>query len=93
MFSNIGERIKLTAKVLFWVGVGACVLGGFSTLMNGIDYYDSTDVATGLITMVFGPILVWFWSMMVYGFGTLIANSNDIVDKLYESDNNKGADR
>ncbi len=88
MFSNIGGKIKMLAKVLFWIGViGSVIIGGIflisprGTATFNYSYGYSTQVSSvlaGIIFIFLGFLLSWISSMLLYGFGQLIENSDAI---------------
>lgn len=47
-------------KILFWVGIGFAVLSGIIQIVTGASspYGGGGMVLTGLLTMLFGPLLV-----------------------------------
>lgn len=68
MFSNIGGKIKATAKVSCWILI---VL--FSIM--GIIQMATNAVLAGFITIVAGALSAWVGSFVLYGFGELVENS------------------
>lgn len=88
MFSNIGGKIKLLAKVLFWIGlILSVVTGGIflisprgTATFNYSSGYSTqvSSVLAGIIFIFVGFLLSWISSMLLYGFGQLIENSEAI---------------
>ena len=83
MFNNIGGKIKGLAKFLCWLGIIACVILGVLLIMsarNGYGYTDTTTIVYGILVIVFGSILSWIGSFVLYGFGELVDNSSKLVE-------------
>lgn len=91
MFSNVGGKLKIVAVVLCWVGIVVSFVAGLDLVMVGMEQYSTTDVIGGFVVMITGAAFSWIGSLVLHGFGTLVANSEDIADKLYEDE--EGADR
>lgn len=71
MYSNIGGKIKILAKVLAWIGIIACFIVGVTLI--------ALEPALGLVgflIMILGGILSWISSFVLYGFGELVENSD-----------------
>ena len=73
MFDNISYRIKIVAKITFWLGFFASVISGVAYLIStefwdfGIMYF-----FIGVAMMVVGSFMSWATSLFLYGFGELI---------------------
>lgn len=77
MFDNIGSKIKTLAKVLTWLGIiGSCISG--ILLMAE----DEDLIAAGLLIIIFGSLISWGGSFLLYGFGQLIENSDRMVQLM-----------
>lgn len=78
MFSNIGGKIKSLA-------VCACTCGIVFSIIYGI-YIMTTlrnsHALTGLLIIIFGSLLSWIGSFVLYGFGQLVENSDTSVEML-----------
>ncbi len=82
-YDNIGGKIKSWAKWIFAVEAIAAVVGGFIIVDQ-----DEDMILLGLLVVVFGPIVAWVSSWLLYGFGQLIENS-DIIAEEYNRKNEK----
>ncbi len=89
MFKNPGGKVKSYAKVLFWIGavisilIGVFVIGtsfvraaysyngGVGTVLFGI--------LSGVIIAAIGILLSWINVLVLYAFGTLVENSDTLV--------------
>lgn len=70
MFENIGSKIKNLAIVFTCIGFVASFITGFTVMPFGIIY------------IVVGCLISWIGSMLIYGFGQLIENTDKLVNKL-----------
>lgn len=77
MFTNIGGKIKFVAAFICYLGIFASVLIGISFMSSG----DSL-VETGIIIIIVGSLSFWLGSFLLFGYGTLIENSDMIVELL-----------
>ena len=76
MFSNVGSKLKVFAKITAWIGIVICVIYGFVMLvsMEGM-------ALIGLLIMTVGSLVAWISSLVLYGFGELVENSSIIANK------------
>ena len=73
MYNNIGKKIKMLAKVIFFVEAIAAIFGGISVI--GLD----EDLAVvGILIMIVGSVFAWVSSWLLYGFGEIIDKLSDI---------------
>ena len=86
MWDNIGEKIKILAKIIAWVGIIASIIGGLILIVQGVKINQNSWngsgggllILGGLGTIIGGSILSWISSFSMYGFGELIDNSEII---------------
>ena len=75
MFDHVGEKIMDAAAALCGLGVGACVVLGIFLCFMGADSHNGEGlILAGIAVAVFGSLLSWLGSMMVYGFGEMVDN-------------------
>ena len=74
MFENIGEKIKVLAKIIFWTLASASIIVAIYLISEG--WYDDLLVLTVLFG---GPLVAWISSWFLYGFGELIDNTWEIA--------------
>ena len=67
MYDNIGEKIKLLAKIVFILEAIVAVIAGIALLAT-----DDSFAFVGLLTLFCGPIIAWVGSWILYGFGVLV---------------------
>lgn len=80
MYSNIGKKIKVLAKVLAWIGIAASVISGLGMMIASSRAGDAMAFI-GFLTMILGSLLSWVSSFVLYGFGELVENSAVIAGK------------
>ena len=83
MFSNIGETIKVLAKVAFWLAVTLCLIIGIASWI-----IEDKDFFMGMYPIVIGLFSSMGGSILIYGFGQLIVNT-DIIAEHYGRQNEK----
>ena len=74
LFSNIGSKIKNLASVIAWIGIILSVILGIVTF--------ETSAGLGFLIMIFGGLVSWIGSFILYGFGQLIENTDEIRKSL-----------
>ncbi|MGN0776854.1 MAG: hypothetical protein ACI4MM_09295 [Candidatus Ventricola sp.] len=84
MFTNIGTKIKTTAKVFAWVGIILSVLAGVALTM-------SAGFIGGIWVAIVGSLLSWVGSLALYGFGELVENSDIRTNLAVKADRQKNA--
>ena len=82
-YDNIGGKIKGWAKWIFAIEAIAAVISGFVLMAQ-----DEDMILIGLLVVVFGSIVAWVSSWLLYGYGQLIENS-DIIAEEYNRKNEK----
>ena len=63
-FFNFDEMVTpLIIKIIYWFGIVVTVLSGLGGIISGIGsrYGGGVTVIVGLLTIVFGPLLVRVW--------------------------------
>ena len=79
MFTNIGSKLKTTAKVLCWAGILLSAVFGVFMIIRGNElmqysYTRETGLnmlVTGITVLVFGPVFSWVWGLLLSVFGDL----------------------
>ena len=71
MYDNIGGKIKKLAQATFLVEALAATIFGFYMLAE-------EDPIIGITIMLFGPIVAFVGSWLLYGYGELIDKSCEI---------------
>lgn len=75
MFEEPGHKIKLTAKVLFWLSmVGAVILG----FVFGKDRYGDFAFGTFTLIVVSGAAASFVSSLVLYGIGDAIEDISNL---------------
>ena len=89
MFNNIGRKIKIVAKVFFWIGVLISIIiplvsvQSVSYSLNGYQYRTSgNNILAVILFIVIGILISWLSTIILYGFGELIERVTGIDDKI-----------
>lgn len=89
MYTNIGGKIKLLAKVWAWLGIIASVGSAIAQLVminraptggmanQGISLM---SILTAVGIVIAGTLVSWVSSWALYGFGELIAKTGEIAE-------------
>ena len=75
MFDNVGKKLKITAKVLFWV---TAIVG----TINGINLA-TEETANGLLMIPLAIFAAWVASLALYAFGDMCENIDLIRSNMY----------
>lgn len=81
MFENIGKKIKGVAQFVTWLEIVASVIVFVILVM------DKDTLGLAFAVLIVGCIGAWLSSLVLYGFGQLIDNSDLIASKI----NSEGA--
>ena len=82
-----GQKIKTLAQVLTWLGIVASVFGGIVLIVDG-----GWELQSGLLVMVGGALLSWLGSLTLYGFGQLIENTEILVRRSRDGEEDTNPD-
>ena len=77
MFENIGKKIKKLAQFYTGIGIVVSIILGIITAT-----IDPEMGLFGLILVIVGSIASWLSSLVLYGFGQLVDNTDKIVTNL-----------
>lgn len=92
LFRNIGKKIKLLTKVIFWIGVAISVIAAIVYFVLALlpQYLPfSQEFATdGIKCLIGGPIAMWLSCVTLYAFGELVDNTSEIKDRLSKMQEN-----
>lgn len=80
MFKNPGNKIQLVAELLF--GLGA-VFGSVAVFIFGILY--EIHFFLCLLYIISGLPCLYIVSLLIYGFGQLILNTQSIDEKIVDN--------
>lgn len=80
MFNNIGSKLKILAKIYCYAGISlSLIVGSVIMALGGAN--GGLAFLIGLLTVVVGSLVSWIGSFRVYGFGTLVENSDIMAEK------------
>lgn len=92
LFRNIGKKIKLLTKVIFWVGVAISVIAAIVLFVLALlpQYLPLSQefATTGIKCLIGGPIAMWLSCVTLYAFGELVDNTSEIKDRLSKMQEN-----
>lgn len=78
MFENVGNKIRMLAKVICVLGIIGSVIAGISMIAGGsqISYYSNSNVLIlpGLLVMILGSVVSWANALLLYTFGEMAEN-------------------
>ena len=77
MYSHIGRKIMVVAKIFAWIGIVASVVGGLAMMAMNSDL-----VIPGIVLAVLGSLMSWINSFLLCGFGQLVDNSDELLHEL-----------
>ena len=90
MFENIGEKIKILAKIICGIGIAISLTWGIEIMIEGKGL---NSFGEGFAVILVGSLISWISIFFIYGFGQLISNSDKIVKNIDKKDlNNKDTD-
>ncbi len=82
MFKNIGNKIKIFAKVICFLGIGLSVVYGIIMLTvfaaKGMGAFSS--ILASILLIALFSLLAWVGSFTIYGLGQLVDNSDKLVE-------------
>jgi hypothetical protein len=87
MYNNVGRTIKFVAKILFGIGIGVSFFIWIALLSVGLADAETAVIFYSLIALVSGLFISWITSLLLYGFGQLIENT-DTLARWDKEDNN-----
>ncbi len=76
MFDRVGEKIKALAQILCWLGIFSSVVVGLVMLTTG-----EPEEGVGILVILFGSLGAYISSLLLYGYGELIDNSDRAAGK------------
>lgn len=79
LFKNAGPKLKVLAKVIFVISLIIGEILGIVAIVAGADSWNGEILITvGVILIIISPLLAWLSAIMLYAFGELCENVNDI---------------
>lgn len=89
MYDNVGEKVKVLARIFFVLGVIAAVVGGIAMMaISSTQNEEGAGLAVGgLFTLLLGPFAAYGLSLPIYAFGELIERISDISSDVYSINN------
>ena len=81
MFNNIAKKIKNVAEIVCYLGIGISIVCGIIIIFVEVDL-----LLCGVLIAGIGSLASWLGSLMTYGFGQLIENTDILVAEKKRSD-------
>ncbi len=79
MFKNCGGKIKGLAILFFILTILLFIAGGILVIVLGTEYgyhrYEGYYIAGGIVLMLLGPIIAWLGTILLYGYGELVEDT------------------
>ena len=85
MFENIGDKIKIIAKIVFLIGTISSLVLGVRTLIE-------LEAFIGVLYIFFGIFLSWISACLTYAFGELLEKVCSINKKMDSIVSTRGCD-
>lgn len=89
MYKKIGKKIKILAMVLAIILAIFYVLAGITVILFTIQQPADVEIAGiavgggiagGVLLIILGPVIAWFVSWFLYGYGELIDNTSETTE-------------
>lgn len=79
LFRNAGAKLKVLSLIFFIIHIVIGVVGGVTCFIIGANSYDGyIFVIIGLVAIFVSPLIGWLNAIILYAFGELCENVNDI---------------
>ncbi len=79
MYDNIGNKIKILAKVFFVLGAIASVIGAIYL------FFEAAHILLCLAIAIVGSLFSWISTWLLYGFGEIIDKLSDIEENTHSN--------
>ena len=80
MYNHIGNKLKSIARIIAAVGIVLCTGFGISFIVQGNG--NVVQSLAGIAIAVLGSAISWASTVVLYGFGQLIENSDKILERI-----------
>ncbi len=77
LFDQAGYKLQTGAKIIMGIGMFLSLAGCITFVALHPFGYEVTfpDVLVGLVILLVGVLFSWFFSLLIFGFGQLVENS------------------
>ena len=77
MYSEVGEKIQLIARIQLWLGGAVTVIAGILLMilggkLNSMHQNGNAFFWGGIAALILGPFGSWVSSLFLYGFGIIV---------------------
>ena len=86
MFKKSGTKIKLIAKILFWLGTACSILAGVGIMIGGLSVSvngqaasvsGASGIVLGLLIIALGIVSSYISSLILHAYGELVDKTKD----------------
>ena len=82
MFTNIGGKIKVLAKVVCFVGFVITLIVAITNFVLAAQVHSGILVVVGILFLILGAVLSWVGSFFIYGFGEITTRVTSLDEKV-----------
>lgn len=82
MFTNIGGKIKVLAKVVCFVGFVITLIVAITNFVLAAQVHSGVLVVLGILFLILGAVLSWVSSFFIYGFGEITSKVTSLDEKI-----------
>ena len=96
MFENVGHKVKLLAKIMFWLGTILFWYFGLKLFFEGAKHDFGVSFLTLILVAGGGTLIMYLANLMTLAFGELVEHTTrnmQINEKIYEKLNSKKTDQ
>lgn len=76
MFTNLGGKLMMMAKILCWLGIVASVIAGI--VMLATSRGNAGMIVGGILVIVIGSLVSWIGSWAMYGLGEVVKEAEQL---------------
>ncbi len=77
MWKNVGNKVKIIAKIMCWAGIVLSVIAGIALIISGqtaqvtigSSYLAVNGVVGGILVIILGSLGAWLGSLATYALG------------------------
>ena len=89
LFGNIGSKIKGVAFVLFMIQFLLYIVAAVIVFLSSLGLGSSAGIISGLLILGGGILIAWLSTIVLYGIGQLIDNTDQIKKELVKLNEHK----
>ena len=81
MFNHVGRKIQIFSILFFVISIIILVPTGLYFLSQASRILDILLLIVGALISV---LLIWFFSLLIYGYGQIVENSEIVAENMYK---------